>query len=55
MSVQFGIYNRDGESVGEDVLARIEDLLVPYAPDGVSVLRRNSCACSTDPSRPAAT
>ena len=43
MSVQFGIYNRDGGRVGEEVIAQIEDLLVPYAPDGVSVLRRNSC------------
>src|ERR1700678_632466 len=44
MSVQFGIYSRDGGPVGEEVVAQIQDSLVPYAPDGVSVLRRNSCA-----------
>jgi asparagine synthase (glutamine-hydrolysing) len=44
MSVQFGIYSRDGGPVEEEVLAQIQDSLVPYAPDGVSVLRRNSCA-----------
>ena len=44
MSVQFGVSNRDGEPVGEDVLRRIEGLLVPYAPDGVSVLRQKSSA-----------
>ena len=44
MSVQFGIYYRDGAPVRDELLAQIEDLLVPYAPDGVSVLRGNSCA-----------
>jgi asparagine synthase (glutamine-hydrolysing) len=44
MSVQFGVCNLDGEPVGEDVLAQIEDLLVSYAPDGVSVLRQKSSA-----------
>src|SRR3984957_19702956 len=44
VSVQFGIYNRDGAPVRDEVLAQIEELLVPYAPDGVSVLRGNSCA-----------
>jgi asparagine synthase (glutamine-hydrolysing) len=44
MSVQFGVSNRDGEPVGEEVLRQIEDLLVPYAPDGVSVLRQRSSA-----------
>jgi asparagine synthase (glutamine-hydrolysing) len=44
MSVQFGICNRDGEPVSEDVLRRIEDLLTPYAPDGVSMLRQKSSA-----------
>jgi asparagine synthase (glutamine-hydrolysing) len=44
VSVQFGIYSRDGGPVEEEALAQIQDSLVPYAPDGVSVLRRNSCA-----------
>jgi len=44
VSVQFGIYYRDGAPVRDELLAQIEDLLVPYAPDGVSVLRGNSCA-----------
>src|SRR5271155_5851085 len=44
MSVQFGACNRDGEPVSKDVLRRIEELLVPYAPDGVSVLRQKSSA-----------
>ena len=44
MSVQFGIYNRDGAPVRDEVLAQIKELLVPYAPDGVSVLHGNSCA-----------
>ena len=44
MSVQFGFCNRDGEPVGDDVLRRIEQLLVPYSPDGVSVLRQKSSA-----------
>src|ERR1700722_3890073 len=44
MSVQFGVSNRDREPVSEDVLRRIEGLLVPYAPDGVSILRQKSAA-----------
>jgi asparagine synthase (glutamine-hydrolysing) len=44
MGVQFGICNCDGEPVDNDVLERVESLLVPYAPEGISVLRRESCA-----------
>lgn len=57
MGVQFGICNCDGEPVDNDVLERVESLLVPYAPEGISVLRQESCAllygsCET-PSTPA--
>lgn len=44
MSVQFGVSTRGGEPVGDNALARIEELLVPYAPDGISVLRQKSSA-----------
>lgn len=44
MGVQFGICNCDGGPVDNDVLAQVESLLVPYAPEGISVLRRESCA-----------
>jgi asparagine synthase (glutamine-hydrolysing) len=44
MGVQFGICNCDGEPVDNDVLERVETLLIPYAPEGISVLRRESCA-----------
>jgi hypothetical protein len=36
MGVQFGICNCDGEPVRNDVLERVESLLVPYAPEGIS-------------------
>lgn len=38
MGIQFGICNFDGEPVDRDVIERVESLLTPYAPDGVSVL-----------------
>jgi asparagine synthase (glutamine-hydrolysing) len=44
MGVQFGICNCDGEPVRNDVLERVEALLVPYAPDGLSVLCQGSFA-----------
>jgi len=44
MGVQFGICNGNGEPVRNDFLERVEALLVPYAPEGISVLRRESCA-----------
>jgi len=44
MGIQFGICNCDGEPVDSDVLERVESLLVPYAPEGISVLRQESCA-----------
>ena len=44
MGVQFGICSCDGEPVDYDVLERVESLLVPYAPEGISVLGRESCA-----------
>ena len=44
MGVQFGICNCDGKPVDNDVLERVESLLIPYAPEGISVLRRESCA-----------
>ena len=44
MGVQFGICNCDGKPVDNDLLERVESLLIPYAPEGISVLRRESCA-----------
>ena len=44
MSVQFGICNWNQEPIGEDVLERARALLVPYASDGLSILRRECCA-----------
>ncbi len=44
MSVQFGVCNCDGEPVDSDFVERVKGLLAPYAPDGISVLRRESSA-----------
>jgi asparagine synthase (glutamine-hydrolysing) len=44
MSVQFGIWNFDGRKLGPDRLGRVRTLLEPYAPDGVSVVERESLA-----------
>lgn len=43
MGVQFGICNFDGESV-DTAVDRVQALLGPYAPDGISALRRQSFA-----------
>jgi hypothetical protein len=44
MSVQFGIWNFDGKSVDPACLRRIEMLLEPFAPDGVSSVQRGNLA-----------
>lgn len=44
MSVQFGIWNFDGRKLDRDVLGRVRTLLEPYAPDGISLVQRESLA-----------
>lgn len=42
MSVQFGRWNIDGLPVGQDYMAKVEKMLVPYGPDGGSVYIKDS-------------
>src|ERR1700678_1171319 len=44
MSVQFGIWNFDGKPVDPSYLRRVEKLLEPFAPDGVSTVQRGNLA-----------
>jgi asparagine synthase (glutamine-hydrolysing) len=44
MGVQFGLCNSDGKPLDNDVIERAEALLAPYAPDGISIFRRESFA-----------